>query len=100
MGSRNIRLTLKPCVDHLRGHDNLLLDAKEVAAFLRVEPRKIHQLVSCDRIPLPVSLGLGTCRRRSLIELLEWVEAGCPRRTDWIASRGQSGWYPWWRTRP
>jgi predicted DNA-binding transcriptional regulator AlpA len=91
---------LRPSVDYLRQVDKLLLEPREVGEFLGVDPKTIQQLVYSDRIPLPVSLGLGECHRWSVIELLEWVEAGCPRRTEWIATRGQSGWFPHWRTKP
>jgi predicted DNA-binding transcriptional regulator AlpA len=99
MGSRNLSTILKPSVDCLRRQGKLLLDASEMGEFLGVEEKKVHQLTFNDRIPLPVSVGFGKCRRWSVIELLEWVEAGCPRRTEWIAARGQSGWFPYWRTR-
>lgn len=100
MGSRTYRHVLSPSVDCLREQGKLLIDTKGLAEFLGVERKIIQQLIYCDRIPLPVSLGLAEIHRWSVIELLEWVEAGCPRRTKWIEARGQSGWYPHWRTRP
>ena len=45
-------------------------------------------------LPLPVRLGLGKSYRWSILELAEWVEAGCPRRRKWIEMRGHSGWFP------
>lgn len=92
--------TLKPSVDYLERQGRLLLDAQRMAEFLGLEQKTLQQLVYTDRIPLPVSLGLGRCLRWSAIELLEWVEAGCPGRGDWIAARGQNGWYPLWKTKP
>jgi len=86
-------------VDRLRHKGKLLINNQDMAEFLGVERKTIQQLIYNDRIPLPVNLGLGECHRWSVIELLEWVEAGCPRRTQWIAARGQSGLYPSWRTR-
>lgn len=100
MGRANYVHTLRPSVDRLGGSGALLLDGEQMAGFLGVEVKVLRQLVYTDRIPLPVSLGLGRCLRWSVVELLEWVEAGCPRRSDWITRRGQSGWYPLWRTRP
>lgn len=100
MRTINYAHTLKPSVDYLGRQECLLLDSNGMAAFLGIERKTLEQLVYTDRIPLPVSLGLGKCRRWSVIELLEWVEAGCPGRGDWIAARGQSGWYPQWRTKP
>lgn len=100
MSGPPIRHVLRPSVDYLQEQRNILLTTEQVAVFLGVERKVIQQLVYNDRIPLPVSLGLGKCHRWSGIELLEWVEAGCPRRTAWIAARGQSGWSPYWRTQP
>lgn len=100
MRRRNYVNILKPSVTYLRSQETLLLDIAQMTQFLGVRRTVVEQLVYNDRIPLPVKLGLGDCRRWSVIELLEWVEAGCPRRTAWIAARGQSGWYPYWRTRP
>ena len=91
---------LKPSVEYLERQGRLLLDGEEMADFLGVERKTVQQLVYTDRIPLPVSLGLGKCLRWSVIELLEWVEAGCPGRGAWIAAQGQSGWYPLWKTNP
>lgn len=91
---------LNPSVKVLQQQGQLLIGSEQMSAFLGVERSKLQQLVYTDRIPLPVKLGLGKCHRWSVIELLEWVEAGCPRRTEWIAARGQSGWYPVWRTKP
>jgi predicted DNA-binding transcriptional regulator AlpA len=100
MGVANYAHILKPSVDYMERQGRFLLDSEQMAAFLGVERKTLQQLVYTDRIPLPVSLGLGRCHRWSMIELLEWVEAGCPRRREWIAARGQSGWYPLWRTKP
>jgi predicted DNA-binding transcriptional regulator AlpA len=91
--------TLTPSVDYLERQGRLLIDSDRMADFLGVESKVLKRLVYTDRIPLPVSLGLGKCLRWSVIELLEWVEAGCPRRREWIAARGQSGWYRYWRTK-
>ena len=70
----------------------LLLDTKHMAASLGVPPNKVHQLTYNDRIPLPVKIGLCRCPRWSVFELLDWMQAGCPRRTAWIEKRGWSGW--------
>ena len=100
MGVSRFRYILKPSIDQLEQQPCLLLTTKDMAQFLGVSPAKIQQFIYNDRIPLPVNLGIGKCPRWSKIELLEWIESGCPRRTDWIAARGQSGWYPFWRTQP
>lgn len=68
-----------------------MLDSSEMAAFLGVSQKAMTQLASTDRVPGPCRLGFGTCMRWSILELLEWVEANCPRREDWIKQRGRSG---------
>ena len=91
------RNTLQPSIAFLEQSEKLLLDSGDLAAFLGVSRAVVQQLVYTDRIPLPVRLGLGKCFRWSVLELLEWVHVGCPRRTRWIEERGRSGWYPLWR---
>lgn len=91
------RNVLRPSVEYLEGCGRLMLDTKEVAEFLGIPSKVMSQLVYTDRVPLPCRLGLGKCFRWSVLELLEWVEAGCPRRTEWIRMRGSTGWYPRWR---
>ena len=86
---------LKPSVEYLERCGKLMLDSHEMASFLRVPADKIQQLISNGRIPLPMRLGLGKCYRWSILEVLEWVEAGCPKRGDWIEQRGWSGWTRW-----
>jgi predicted DNA-binding transcriptional regulator AlpA len=85
---RNI---LKPSVDYLGRCGCLMIDSSEMAEFLGVSQKVMTQLASTDRVPGPCRLGLGTCFRWSVLELLEWVEADCPRRQEWIKQRGQSG---------
>jgi hypothetical protein len=91
------RVVLKPRIEVLEQGGILMLDAKGMAEFLGVEANKVHQPVYTDRIPLPGRLGIGKTCRWSVLELLAWVAAGCPRRTQWIKMRGSSGWYPQWR---
>jgi hypothetical protein len=87
------RHILKPSVESLEQCGTLMLDSKGMARFLGVPLKVLTQLVYTDRIPLPCRLGIGRCFRWSILELLEWVEAGCPRRIQWIKVRGSSGWY-------
>ena len=91
---RNI---LKPSIECLQGCGTLMIDTKGMAEFLNVASKVVAQLVYTDRIPLPCRLGMGGCYRWSILELLEWVEAGCPRRTEWMKMRGSSGWCSQWR---
>ena len=86
---RNI---LQPSIDRLLGAGQLLIDAQTMSEFLGIERSKTYQLMGTDRMPLPIHLGFGGTPRWSVLELLEWVEAGCPGRGDWIDHRGWSGW--------
>jgi hypothetical protein len=88
---------LKPSVEYLEHCGALMLDSSGMAEFLSVSPKVVSQLVGADRIPLPCHLGFGKTPRWSVLELLEWVEADCPRRTEWLKIRGSSGWCPAWR---
>lgn len=88
---------IRPSVHSLEQCGSFMVDVRELAAFLGIPPKKMHQILYTDRIPLPCRIGLGKCSRWSVLELLEWVEAGCPRRTQLIEMRGSSGRYPGWR---
>jgi len=83
---------LTPSVASLDRSGKLLIGAADMAAFLGVSKARVHYLVGTGRIPPPIRLGYGRCSRWSVMELLEWVEAGCPRRDDWIEQRGWTGW--------
>lgn len=85
--------TLRPSIEYLEQSGRLMLDSSEMAAFLGVSEKAMTQLASTDRVPGPCRLGLGTGLRWSVLELLEWIEAGCPRRDTWIKLRGRSGRY-------
>jgi predicted DNA-binding transcriptional regulator AlpA len=87
---RNI---LKPSVEFLERSGKLMLDSHQMAEFLGVPQRVMVRLASTNRVPGPCRLGLGMCFRWGVLELLEWVEAGCPRRERWIEMRGSSGRY-------
>ncbi len=87
------RNVLKPSVEYLEHCGRLMIDSSEMAEFLGVSQSVMTQLASTDRVPAPCRLGLGKCFRWSVLELLEWVDAGCPRRREWIKIRGRSGRY-------
>ena len=88
---------LRPSIEYLEGCGSLMLGTAGMAGFLGVTSETLTRLVYTDRVPLPCRLGLGKCQRWSVLELLEWVEASCPRRGEWIELRGSSGWSPQWR---
>jgi predicted DNA-binding transcriptional regulator AlpA len=84
---RNIeyRNILKPSVEYLSTCETLLLRTNEMAHFLQIPKKAVVYLASTDRIPMPLRLGFGNHTYWSVLELLEWVEAGCPRRALWHA---------------
>ncbi|OAI48429.1 hypothetical protein AYO44_06860 [Planctomycetaceae bacterium SCGC AG-212-F19] len=84
---------LKPSVEYLEHCGRLMLNIRDMAAFLTLPVGKVQQSINSGRIPLPVRFG--NCRRWSVLELLEWVEAGCPILTEWVKQRGGSGWTRW-----
>ena len=88
---------LRPSVEYLEQCGRLMLDSSEMAAFLGVSEKVMTQLASTDRVPGPCRLGLGTGLRWSVLELHEWIEAGCPRRDTWIKLRRRSGRYYGWQ---
>ena len=97
MRATEYKTILRPSIQYVEKCVTLMLNTGGVAEFLRVPRKKISYLVDTGRIPLPCRLGLGNCLRWSVLELLEWVEAGCPGRDKWIEMRGSSGWCPAWR---
>jgi predicted DNA-binding transcriptional regulator AlpA len=103
MAHQQIRHHIEPDVQYLEECGKLLLTSEEMARFIQLPKPVVQQLVYSDRIPLPLHLGLGKTARWSVFELLEWTEAGCPRRSKWIEARGSSGWCPayrwgrWWQ---
>jgi len=93
------QVVLQPSVSRLAGLGKVMINAEHMAEFLGVSRIKVYYLTGTDRIPLPIHLGIGKCPRWSVFELLEWVEAGCPRRGVWIERRGWSGWARNWASR-
>lgn len=91
------QIILRPSVEYVEQCGKFMIDTKAMAEFLGLAPKTVTQLVYTDRVPLPCRLGARNFYRWSVLELLEWVEAGCPRRTQWIRIRGSSGWCPSWR---
>ena len=90
------RHILRPSIDYLTTCEHLLLGIPDMARFLGISEKTMRQIAMTNRIPHPMRFPLGQCRRWNVLELLDWVHAGCPRRDAWIAMRGRSGWYPPW----
>jgi hypothetical protein len=86
---------LKPSVDVLERCGTLMINTRVMAEFLGIPAKKMGQLRCTDRLPLPCRVGLGKAIRWSVLELLEWVAVGCPRRGKWAEMRRSSG--HWWR---
>ena len=82
---------LKPSVGFLESCGVLLLNTKQMALFLGVPINVARHPV---RIPMGMQLGCGKGLRWSVLELLEWVKAGCPRRREWIETRRLAGLHP------
>ena len=64
-----------------------LLTVGQVADFLGVSVRQVWNLRSQGLLPEPVRLGRSSRWRR--VELMAWVDAGCPTRAEWILERSQ-----------
>jgi len=74
-----------------RTNDNptaLLLGAEQAASLLGIGERFFWAMHSSGELgPLPIRLGKRTLWSR--FELTEWVQARCPRREQWIESKGE-----------
>lgn len=70
---------IKPSVEYLEHCGKLMLDAQDMDAFLGVP--SVQRVIYSGRIPSPVRLG--NIPRWTVMELLEWVEAECPKLTEW-----------------
>ncbi len=57
-----------------------LLSTRELARFLGISARTIQRYDSVGRIPEPVRFGNST--RWRLSEILNWLDAGCPKRKE------------------
>lgn len=90
------RNVLKPSVDYLGSCGKLLLGSDEMAEFLGVPRKVVMHLATTDRIPMALQLGFDKHSHWSVLELLEWVEAGCPRRGPWVEMLRQRGWHRYW----
>lgn len=85
------KIVLSPSVDRLRNAGTLFLSVPQMAEFLGLDKKTVTHLVYTDRIPQPLRLGLGQSLRWSVLELTDWVEAGCPRRNEWYEIRRRRG---------
>lgn len=66
----------------------LLLNAKDAAKLLGIGERFFWAMHSSGELgPLPIRLGKRTLWSR--FELATWVKARCPRREEWVATKGE-----------
>jgi len=78
------KVIIKPSLDYLARCGKLLLAPKDMADFLSVSPAKVYQMAHTSRLPVPIRLGIGQFPRWSVLELLDWIAAGCPCRDRWM----------------
>lgn len=63
--------------------DSLLLGARDACRLCGTSLRTWRSWDSAGKVPRPVRIGRMVFWRR--VELLAWIEAGCPRRHEWEA---------------
>ena len=61
--------------------ERLALAATEVAELLGISARHVWKLHASGQLPQPVRLGRSV--RWNRVELVRWLEAGCPARDKW-----------------
>jgi excisionase family DNA binding protein len=59
----------------------LLIDSRTFARLLNVSYRTLYRLIDLKAVPQPVHLG--RIIRWRIDEVLEWIEADCPRQNNW-----------------
>ena len=61
------------------------LNVKDLADCLRVSTRQVHRLNKSGSIPRPQRIG--GCTRWRAAEIVAWLEAGSPVRSEWEKQR-------------
>ena len=57
--------------------ESLMIDVRVVAALIPCSERTVYRLADSGKMPMPIKLsGLVRWRRA---EILEWINAGCPK---------------------
>ena len=84
MAAGDNRRVLCPDISFLKNCEKLLLTTADMAMFLQIPKQAMQEIANTGRVPMPHHLGFGQVVRWNVLELLAWVEAGCPRRGDWI----------------
>jgi excisionase family DNA binding protein len=65
----------------------LLIPDTEACALVGVSRAHWHRLRAAGKIPAAVRLGRAVRWRR--VEIVNWIEGGCPDRRTWEAMRGR-----------
>lgn len=83
------RLAEAPSVIPSRGDpvEPIGLPAADGARLIGVSVSHFYQLHKTGRLPLPVRLGRAVRWLRQ--ELVDWMNAGCPSRSRWMALKGE-----------
>ena len=62
------------------------VNAAQAAKILGISRTLLYQMNSSGRLgPMPIKLS-SRCTRWSVNELVQWVDAGCPARRQWLSS--------------
>jgi prophage regulatory protein len=69
----------------IESNNDCLINAKGVAKILNVGVSHIYMMRSCGLIPLPIKLG-GSVRWNKL-EIIDWINTGCPSLNKWMRLR-------------
>lgn len=66
--------------DHRKPKKNGLLNALEVAEYLKISKRTLWRLLSSGEVPEPIRFGGNV--RWSVATLETWIAEGCPKSTN------------------
>ena len=61
---------------------SILLPTNEAAALVGANVRTWYTWDQLGFVPKPIRIGAKLFWRRA--ELLDWIDAGCPKREDWV----------------
>ena len=61
--------------------DPVLVNSRRVSEMLGCSIQAVHNWHRYGAMPVPIVIGNRLFWRKS--ELLEWIDAGCPKRAEW-----------------
>lgn len=79
---KNARNSIDKKSEFDESSNDCLINAKEVAKILNIGVSHIHSMRSCGLLPLPIKLG-GSVRWHKM-EIIKWINAGCPPLNKWM----------------